>query len=291
MRVVRVISNNAVLAEDDKDLEVVVLGRGVGFGRRPGDVVEKERVEQVFLASTDGHDQHLTTLLAETPAECLRVAGQIAELAHRQLGINVTQSLILPLADHLNFAMRRVREGVTIEYPLQWEVSQLYPVEYGIGVEAIAIADEGLGVHLDAQECTAIAMHLVNVQFAGPGHAETIRMTEIIARIFQIVEDTFAIKITQPSMSASRFVTHLRYVFVRIATGKQIADPHPALFDAISNTHPEAMACAMKVRFLIEVRFDASLTLDETAYIALHIARLCTEIAAHPSGDKTPGSA
>ena len=53
----------------------------------------------------------------------------------------------------------------------------------------------------------------------------------------------------------------------------------------------EAMACAMKVRFLIEVRFDASLTLDETAYIALHIARLCTEIAAHPSGDKTPGSA
>ncbi|MEZ5087270.1 MAG: PRD domain-containing protein [Tessaracoccus sp.] len=287
MRVVRVISNNAVLAEDHNDREVVVLGRGVGFSRRPGDEVEDERIEQVFLASGDGQDQHLSALLTETPAECLHVAGQIAELARQRLEIEVTQSLILPLADHLNFAMKRAREGITIDYPLQWEVSQLYPVEYGIGVEAIAIAQNGLGVLLDAQECTAIAMHLVNVQFAGPGHAETIRMTEIIARIFQIIEDTFTLKITQPSMSASRFVTHLRYVFVRIATGKQIADPHPALFDAISNTHPEAMACAMKVRFLIEMRFDASLTLDETAYIALHIARLCTDIAKDPLKDGT----
>lgn len=282
MRVLRVISNNAVLAQDDNLAEVVVLGRGVGFGMQQGSEVDVERIEQVFLSSQETHDeQHdgqLAALLQETPPECLRVAGQIAELAHERLDLNVTQTLILPLADHLHYAMQRARDGVTIDYPLKWEVSQLYPVEYEVGRQAILIAREGLDVELDPQECVAVAMHLVNVQFAGPGHAASIRMTEIIMQIFTVVEDSFGITIDRHSMSATRFVTHLRYVFARIAAGKQIAERQSSLFDAISNAHPQAMGCAAKIQYLIEVRFDAELTLDETAYIGLHVARLLADI-------------
>lgn len=279
MRVVRVISNNAVLAQDDNQLEVVVLGRGVGFSRRPGNEVDVERVEQVFLAGPESPDNHLSALLDETPAECLRVAGQIAELAHERLGLKITQSLILPLADHLHFARQRARDGVRFEYPLHFEVRQLYPREYALGQQALEIARERLGVSLDPQECVAIAIHLVNVQFVGPGHAASIEMTQIITRIFRLIEDVFEISIERHSMSATRFVTHLRYVFARIAAGKQITEPHGALFDAIANAHPhpKAMACAAKIQYLIEVRFGAELTLDETAYIGLHVARLLVD--------------
>ena len=75
-------------------------------------------------------------------------------------------------------------------------------------------------------------------------------------------------------MTAARFVTHLRYLFSRVASGKQIADPHPTLAEAIGNAHPAAMACAVKVQYLIEMGLNARLTPDETAYLAPHIAHL-----------------
>ena len=38
------------------------------------------------------------------------------------------------------------------------------------------------------------------------------------------------------------------------------------------------MACAQKVRFLIEMGMSTTLTPDETAYLGLHVARLALEI-------------
>lgn len=274
----RVIGNNAVLAQDEDQRQVVALGRGVGFGVRPGAELPREKVEQLFLASEDAAAAPLVEMLADTPLVCVRAAARIAELAGERLGLTVGQALILPLADHLHFAMQRALDGTRMEYPLLWEVSHLYPEEYAVGKEAVPIADAALQVRLDPDEAVAIAMQLVNAQFVTPGIGSAMRMTETITRIFQVVETTFAVPIDRHSMNATRFVTHLRYVFARVSTGAQINEPHPTLFDAISQAHPEAMACAAKVRYLIEMAMEASLTPDETAYLGLHIARLVLDV-------------
>ncbi|VXC02366.1 putative Beta-glucoside operon antiterminator [Microbacterium sp. 8M] len=278
MIIKRVIGNNAVLALDENDRQFVALGRGVGFGSRQGDPIDTKKVEQVFLASEDAASSRLVEVLTETPLECVRAAARIADNANERLGLRVSQSLILPLADHLHFAMQRAVEGTTMEFPLQWEVRQLYPAEYAVGQEGVRIADEVMKVHLDPAEAVALAMHLVNAQFATPGVGAAMQMTETIARIFDVIEKTFEIRLDRYSMNAARFVTHLRYVFARVSTDKQISDPHPTLFDAISHAHPEAMACALKVRYLIEMAFKTSLTADETAYLGLHVARLVMDV-------------
>ncbi|MGJ0184354.1 PRD domain-containing protein [Corynebacterium glyciniphilum] len=285
MRVKKVISNNAALAIRD-DEEVVVLGRGVGFGVKNGDEVDQDRVERVFLAD-DGSSERLSAMLADLPLGCLRAAGRIADLAHDKLGVRVSQALILPLADHLAFAEQRARDGVTIAFPLMWEVSQLYPKEHEIGREAVHIADEVLEVTLDPDEAVAIAMHLVNIQFATPGHTNAVKMTETIATIIDVVEKTFNMCIDRHSMDCARFVTHLRYVFARVASDRQIAESHPTLFDALTATHPEAMQCAAKVRYFIEVAFGTTLGIDETAYLGVHIARLLADQEARPHLDTT----
>ena len=103
------------------------------------------------------------------------------------------------------------------------------------------------------------------------------QMTETLARIFDLIEKTFGITLDRHSMNAARFVTHLRYVFARVSEGKQISEVHPTLYDAISNAHPEAMACALKVRYFIEMDFKTPLTTDETAYLGLHVTRLVVD--------------
>lgn len=274
----RIIGNNAVLAVDDGEHEFVALGRGVGFGVRPGDILEQDKVEQVFLAGGDAASDRLTEHLADTPLVCVRAAARIAELAHERLGLRVTQALILPLADHLHFAMQRAESGTAMQYPLLWEVGQLYPNEFEVGKEAVEIADHVLGVVLDPDEAVAFAMHLVNAQFTTPGLGSAVQMTETLAQAFAVIERTFGITIDRRSMNAARFITHLRYVFARVTAGQQISDPHPTLFDAISNAHPEAMACAVKIQYLIEMSFHTTLTLDETAYLGLHVARLVLDV-------------
>lgn len=276
----RVLSNNAAVAVDPEGNEVVALGRGVGFGARPGAALDPERVERVFVASGEAASHQMTQFLAEVPLVCVRAAAAVAELAGDRLGLTVSQSLILPLADHLHFAMQRHDQEISLQTPLRWEVRQLYPAEFATGEASVARASAILGVPLDPDEAVSFALHFVNAQFASPGLAKAARMTEIISQVIDVVERTLGISIDQDSMSASRFVTHLRYLFSRVESGKQIADPHPTFVEAIANAHPEAMGCAQKTRFLLEMGLSTTLTPDETAYLAMHIARLAWEVRA-----------
>jgi len=278
MRVKRVIGNNAVVAVDDDGHELVALGRGVGHGRRPNDPLDNSQVEQVFIAGEAAASDRLTEFLADAPLSCVRTASKIADLAHERLGLRVTQALILPIVDHLTFAVHRYREGIPMDFPLVWEVGQLYPQELEVGRAAVTLANSTLGVELEPDEAVAFAMHFVNAQFATPGLSSTVQMTETIARIFDVIERAFGIVVNRRSMSATRFVTHLRYLFTRISTGKQISESHRTLVDAIANAHPEAMICAAKLQYFIEMGASTHLTRDETAYLAMHVARLVADV-------------
>lgn len=273
-RVKRVLSNNAVLAMDPVGNEVVALGRGLGHSHRPGARLNPDNVEQLFFAGGDAASARMVQFLTEVPLVCVQAAAEIARLAHERLNTRISQSLILPLADHLFFAVRRNEQGISVQAPLQWEVRQLYPAEFAVGREAVTRARDIIGTPLADDEAVSIAMHLVNTQFATAGLNEAVRMTEKIGQILDSIERSFGVTLDPDSMTTARFVTHLRYLFARLADGKQIDEPHPTFVEAIANAHPAATAAATRVSMLIEMGLDQALTTDETAYLAMHIARL-----------------
>ncbi len=278
MRVKRVLNNNSVLAVDDEGHEVVAIGKGLGHGRRAEDTLDGAAIDQVFIASGDASSDRLAQFLSDIPLIYIRAAGKVAELAQEQLGLRISQSLILPLADHFHFAAQRIREGISVEFPLGWEVAQLYPKELATGRSAVLIANRALGIELQPDEAVALALHFVNSQFAAPGLNKTVQMTEIITQILDIIDHSFGIKVDQQSMNAARFVTHLRYLFIRVASGKQITEPSTVLSNAIAETHPEAWGCAAKIQFRLQMGLSDVLTQDEIAYLALHVARLVGDL-------------
>lgn len=282
MRVQRIIGNNALLVLSGDGEQMVALGRGLGHGLRPGDTVPPERVEQIFIAGDA--DERLTRFLTDVPLEYIRVAGRIADMAHERLGLRVTQALILPIADHLHFAVQRARTDLEIHFPLAWEVSQLYPVELEVGEAAVALAGSAFDVELQSDEAVAFAMHFVNAQFTSPGMKPAIEMTQSIGRAFEVIESSFGITINHRSMNAARFVTHLRYLYARVTSGKQITDSPSVLAHAIRNAHAEAYACAVKLRYVLEMNLRTQLSDDEVAYLALHVAKLVLDL----THDKKP---
>ena len=91
MRIENVINNNIVSAFDDTGRELVLMGRGLGFGGRPGQPVDEKKVEKVFrIKSRDTADQ-LKELLADMPLERAQISADIISFAKSNLNLKLNR--------------------------------------------------------------------------------------------------------------------------------------------------------------------------------------------------------
>jgi beta-glucoside operon transcriptional antiterminator len=277
MHVVKVLNNNALIANDN-GRDVVAIGLGISFRYVKGQEMPKEAAEQIFVASSAQPIDRLSAFLDELPLEQLRVATEICEAAPGTLSRKPPESLIIAIADHITFACQRIQQGIPLQNPLKWEIAQLYPRELEAGRQGIQMIKERLGVELPDDEAASIAMHLVNAQFTATGLHQGVRMTETLTQVLDMVDQTFGVKVDRDSMSASRFVTHMRYVFARLDGAGQIKATPPELVNSIESAYPEAFGCALRICFLLQMVFDGEVGRDECAFVALHVARLVDDV-------------
>jgi beta-glucoside operon transcriptional antiterminator len=275
--ILRVFNNNVVLARDDGGRDVILTGRGLGYQARPGREVDPAAVHRTFVP-VDGRDpDHLAHLLAAIPPEHIQLVGE----ALAEVGLDDTvlrnPALVVALADHVSFAVRRLDHGLTIEYPLRGEVKNLYGREYGQACALLAAVNSRLERPLPDGETVALALHLVNAGFATGDLSYTYTMTAVISQLIEVIAQTFDVTLEEDSVSVGRFITHLRYLFVRIQQHQQLVDQPSVIAAAIEESFPRAAQCAERLAGIIELRLGAPLTTDETSYLALHVARVAAD--------------
>lgn len=285
MRISRIYNNNVALTVNHLGQEAVVIGRGIAFGKRKGQMIDPAAVEQTFVPERGMSGERLSLTLSEIPAEILSIATGLESRVRADGVLELSNSFIIPLADHLHYAVMRAREGVRVDYPLAPEVTLLYPREVEYGRSVIAAVRERLQVQMDPGEAIPLALHLVNAQFATADMSQAFRMTEVFAQVFEIIEASYEQKIDPDSMSAARFVTHLRYLFVRASrasaeSAERAEDEvsQPSLLAALREDAPRAYACAQKVLLVLQMQLKQSLTRDELTYLTIHIARLARDM-------------
>lgn len=275
MEILRVFNNNVVLAKDDDGGQVILTGRGLGFQAKPGHPVDRSKVVRKFVPS-DGRDpDHLAEMLADVPPEMIRAvvdAMKESGLGEKELG---SATLVLALADHVEGAVQRLAKGIEVTYPLLGEVRNLYPREYERGRALLAALNRRLGgVILPPGEEIALAMHLVNAGFSTGDLSYTYTMTGVIQQMLDIIESSYGITLDQGSVNVGRFITHLRYLFVRIHQHRQLDDEPEPVVAAIRESYPDALKCARTIAAVLELRLGSDITDDEIAYLALHVARV-----------------
>lgn len=52
MKIIKVINNNVVSALDDDGEEIIVMGKGIGYGKKPGTLVDESRIEKKFFSES-----------------------------------------------------------------------------------------------------------------------------------------------------------------------------------------------------------------------------------------------
>lgn len=272
MQVVRSLSNNAVLAQTGDGAKCVLVGKGIGWNKRLGDAVDMAAVTHRFVPDGTHTLPQLAAFISDIPLDIVLVAQKVVAALTARTAITGSQGLLLTVADHIHTARLRLEtdEG---DHPLGWEVAQLYPDEFAAGREAVAIVERELGWSLPNGEAVAFALHLINAAAGGGNMAKTADMTRRIRQILDVVQAVLGRSLADDSMNVARFVTHLRYLFVRIEGGQQIQDGMAVTLAPAVAGIPGAQRAAERVSGLFEMD-GAHLTRDEVSYLALHIARL-----------------
>ncbi|PXX42840.1 MULTISPECIES: BglG family transcription antiterminator LicT [Aquitalea] len=272
MRIYKILNNNAVIIRNAQQQEQVVMGRGLGFQKRPGDFLDKACVEKIFSLQEPGLQALLSELLQRIPAEIITTSDHIICLARQKIP-SLHERIYLTLVDHLHFAIERHRQGMAISNLMLWDIQQLYPCEYDIGLASLELIAQEMDCQLPIDEAGFIALHLANAQLTGDMKI-TNQISLLMQEVLQIVRLKMHIRLDENTLAFHRFVTHLKFLAQRLLSKNGLLPGDIALQEMVQQSCPQAWNCAKTISKHIETNGHEKLSDAEIMYLSLHINRL-----------------
>lgn len=272
MKVIKVLSNNAIIATTDDQQEMVAIGRGIGFGKQRGDSVDPENIESQFVKKASGMTDVLAQLTAAIPTECLFITQQVLVLAKSRLNIDVQETLFFALSDHISFAVERFKKGLEIKNILLWDIKQFYRAEFAVAMEALALINQKLQIELPEDEAGFLALHLANA--TNNNMQSTMQSAGMIKDILNIIKYDLRIKFDEKSIDYQRIVTHLKFFSLRLLNRTPVTHNDQSIYAGIQDAMPASYQCALKINDYVTKNHQSELTTDELMFLTLHINRL-----------------
>lgn len=127
----KVINNNIISAYEKSGAEVIVMGRGIGFKKKQGEVVPADQISKIFRIKSRTLTEQFKELLANMPLERVRISDEIISHAKDHLKLKLNQSIYVTLTDHINFAIERVSQGIEPQNALLYGIFTVVTVLLG----------------------------------------------------------------------------------------------------------------------------------------------------------------
>ena len=269
----KIINNNIVSAFDETGLEVVIMGRGIGFQMKRGQEVPVEKVEKIFRIKSQSIAGQLKELLAKMPLEQVQISNEIISYAKKTMKLKLNQSIYVTLTDHISFAISRCKKGIHLENALLWEIKRFYPQEFELGRYAVELVKKRLDVEMPEDEAGFIALHFVNAEY-GTDIRDAVRFPNQMKEILGIVADELGIEMDEGSLHYKRFLTHVKFLLQRIYRKELLEEEENEITEMMQRKYPKEYSCSRKVADYIEQTADCKLSGEEVLYLTLHIRRV-----------------
>lgn len=270
MRIEKVINNNVISALDDQGREIVAMGRGIGFQKKSGQEIKAAQVEKIFHLGSPDLQARFQELLANMPMECVQVSDEIISYAKSHLSMQLNQNVYLALTDHIDFALRRFKDGMLFENALYSEIRRFYPEEFQIGCHALDLIEERIGVRLPEDEAASIAFHLVNSEFGGMRLRDAQIMTEIIRHLIGMIRADY--HFPEDLVYEDRLITNLKFMLNRLIQNKEGWIAEDARFNEfVRANYKNEYELARAMRDYIESVVSCKMTEEEVIYLAVQL--------------------
>lgn len=277
MRIKKVINNNILCTIDEKGCEMIVTGKGIGFKRKIGELIDDSGIEKIYRMEGKAEQRKLRELVEQIPIEHLKLTQELIDYIKSQVKQELNESLLITLADHISFAIKRKEQGIEFENPLSASIMCYYPTEHNLGLHCVKVIEETYHVQLHPDEAAFIALHIVNAEL-NTSMTEMHDMTKLLDGCIRVTEFYYHKTFERDSLDFNRFVVHLRYLVQRLYQGKSLTDEtdsRDALFrELIQRNCKEHYECATRISTYIESNFSKSVSEEEKMYLTIHLKRL-----------------
>ncbi len=271
----KVLNSSVVLVCDKNNNEFILLGKGLGYGRKNGEEISVTEKNQIFVPAGNLKTNQFLELLNEIPLEILQVTREIILEAERLLGVEFNNNLYFSLADHLNFAIERMKKGIKITNRVFWEIKNYYPDEFKAGLLGISRVEE-LGIYLPEEEAANLAFYFANAKSANDDNYDSMRYAKVIGEITNIAVLSINRTINKSNVHYMRFITHIKFFVERYFTDNLLQSKDTILYYQITNNYPKETLIAEKIRNFLKNKYEKDLTDEEMTYLIVHIARIST---------------
>lgn len=271
----KVINNNIISAYEKSGAEVIVMGRGIGFKKKQGEVVPADQISKIFRIKSRTLTEQFKELLANMPLERVRISDEIISHAKDHLKLKLNQSIYVTLTDHINFAIERVSQGIEPQNALLWEIKRFYPQEFQLGIYALELIHDRLGILLPEDEAGFIALHFVNAEY-GTDIRDAVKFPDQMQAIVDIVEHDLGILLDESSLHYERFMTHIKFLIQRIYRKELLSSEDRELSLLMQRKYPREYQCSLKVAEYIMQATGSRLSEEEIMYLSVHIRRVST---------------
>ena len=272
-RVKKVLNHNTLIGIGmDDNREYLLIGKGIGFGRKISERIEVPENGTVYSLYEQTQRGVAAELVKGIDPVFLEIAEQILKESEKVFG-RIDWAILFPMADHIAFAVKRIQNNEQISNPLTGDIQALFHMEYKVAQSIRPILKERAEVEIDEHEIGYIALH-IHSAIEDENVALSMQIARTVRECIQLVENETGMTIDVASLSYNRLMNHVRYMVARAVKGEKLK---LNMNDYMSERFPDAFRMAGIVCGHLEKYFKKPMAEVEIGYLAMHIQRVSGE--------------
>lgn len=272
-RVTRVLNHNTIIgAKDHTDKEYLIMGKGIGFGKKISDRVELGANETIYSLQESTECGEAKKIVASIEPVYLEIANEVLDEAERVFQ-TIDRNILFPLADHIEYAVKRIKSKEQISNPLTDDIRILFYKEYKVADMIRPIIRKHLGVEMDRDEVGYVALH-IHSAIRDEEVSQAMQMARAVRECITLVEKEVGRQIDVLSLSYNRLMNHVRNMVARTMNNEELK---LNMNDYMSIKFPHAFKTAQYICRQIEEMLKCRLNDAEIGYLAMHIERVTSD--------------
>lgn len=273
-RVRKALNHNTLIAVSMEDnQEYLLIGKGIGFGKKVTERFEIPQNVECTMYSLQEQTERgkAMELLKGIEPVYLEIAGKVLKKSEEVFG-RIDKRILFPMADHIAYAVQRIRENEQISNPLTNDIRALFYMEYKTAECLKEILWEMLQVQIDEHEIGYVALH-IHSAIEDENVALSMQIAQAVRGCIQMVEEETGRTIDVMSLSYNRLMNHIRYMVTRSIKGEKLK---LNMNDYMSVKFPKSFWIATEICAQLEKQLHGNSPLDEVeiGYLAMHIERV-----------------
>ena len=270
-RVSKVLNNNGIIAINmEENQEYVLLGKGVGFGKKVSQRFEAPADCTIYRLAQETERGSAKELAKSVAPEFLEIADEILREAEKTFGNTIDRRILFPLADHISFAVGRIRNHEQISNPLTDDIRVMFYKEYKVASCIRELLKEKLQMEIDDHEIGYIALH-VHAAVVDENVSQAMEIARTVRECISLVEKETGNSIDVMSLGYNRLMNHVRYMVARAIHGEKLK---MNLNEYMSVKFPGPYMAAERICRQMEKSLKLPIPDIEIGYLAMHLERM-----------------